>query len=245
MKLYHGTRGDIARLAPEHGLSPRNDTGVESHWPDNPSRDDLVYLTDAYALYFAIQATETDEPLGIIEIDSTRLDDALLLPDEDFLEQVARGAAPAVSAKWEGWPEGGSMEARTEWFKWRLETFAHHWKDSLRGLGNVAHAGSIPAEAVTRIGIIDPTKAKGIVWWAMDPAICLMNYQICGDKYRAMCEWAVGRSPQPVRFLEFPIQGAALDPATMDMLAEQTAAIEDALTACEAGRDWSVCRWKR
>ena len=116
MKLYHGTSERVARLALQEGLLPRDESGVESHWEDCPSGEEYVYLTVAYAGYFAMQATDRDEDgrWAIIEIDTDLLPDgdAHLYPDEDFLEQATRRQELP-----EDWGiNGASMEDRTKWF---------------------------------------------------------------------------------------------------------------------------------
>ena len=61
MKLYHGTTEKAARAALAEGLCPRCETGDSSNWDDHPSSAEHVYLTETYAGYFAMAATEGDE----------------------------------------------------------------------------------------------------------------------------------------------------------------------------------------
>ncbi|MGW8177299.1 MAG: hypothetical protein ACWGQW_00660, partial [bacterium] len=63
MKLYHGTSARVARKAGQQGLKPRGKR--KSNW-DVPSRSDLVYLTLAYAAYFAAVASKPKEKWGIV-----------------------------------------------------------------------------------------------------------------------------------------------------------------------------------
>ncbi len=182
MFLYHGTSETIARQALTRGLLPRNLSGVESVWEDFPSSPDYVYITTAYAPYFALHAS--DDRVGIVEIDLDCLDPDELYPDEDFLEQVTHGKGPAP---------GLTMEERTGWYRDNLMNFQHHWADSLDGLGNAAHYGAIPASAITRVSIYDPDSNPTITMMASDPAITIMNYKILGGtKYRALTSWFMG-----------------------------------------------------
>lgn len=89
MKLYHGTTEAVARKALTEGLVPRGALGIESTW-DVESHPECIYLTNAYAGYFAANATELGDRWGIVEIDSEALCERYLLPDEDFLEQATR-----------------------------------------------------------------------------------------------------------------------------------------------------------
>src|SRR5690348_1386086 len=90
MLLYHGTTGQIAEKAKIEGLKPRE--GKPGNWSDKPSRPDCVYLTTVYGIAYAKTAhkngrcSQNDE-LAVIEVDTNRLVQEALLPDEDFLDQ--------------------------------------------------------------------------------------------------------------------------------------------------------------
>jgi hypothetical protein len=207
VKLYHGTSAHIARQALTNGLLPRSESGADGNWEHTcPSNPELVYLTSAYAPYFAMTATEPGELWGIVEVDTDLLDEYDFLPDEDFLEQASREQELP-----EDWGiNGASMEDRTQWFREHLWQFRHLWEKSIEGLGNCAHEGVIPPEAISRISLYDSTSNPSLSMMAMDPAICLMNYRFCGEKYRALCEWFMGDDVKPLRFLGIP----GLDPDT-------------------------------
>lgn len=194
MKLYHGTSESRARRALIEGLRPRGEREGEDtdRWNGCPSSGDHVYLTVAYAPYFAAAASGEDERWAIIEIDTDLLPDGMdaLVPDEDFLEQATRNETPPK--EW-GLPTEG-MEARTEWFRDRLHWFAHLWEQSVDNLGNCAHEGSIPPEAITRVVFVDPARPenKAAVFMACDPSISILNYRFTGSKYRALTRWFMG-----------------------------------------------------
>jgi hypothetical protein len=83
------------------------------------------------------------------------------------------------------------------------------WRKSLDGIGNVAHRGKIPPSKIARVAIFDPASNPIIAMRAIDPAICLMNYQILGAQYRALSRW----------FFE-PVTAAEFDP--LGIIAAQT-----------------------
>lgn len=190
MKLYHGTTERVAKLALTEGLKPRALTGVEGHWKhtvdSNPAH---VYLTSVYAPYFACTAAKDGERWAVIEVDTDLLDEERMRPDEDFLEQATRGAKGALG------PKSRDMKVRTRWFRKRLEAFAHHWRDSVKGLGTCSYAGELPPEAITRVAVFAPTGY--IHMMAADPAICIMNYKVCGGKYAALTRWIIGEEVTP------------------------------------------------
>jgi hypothetical protein len=227
MRLYHGTSEAIARKALDEGLLPRADTGIESRWTECPSRDDLVYLTTAYAGYFAVQATDKLEPWGIVEIDTDLLPEfaEYLVPDEDWLEQAVRGA-PDLPDDYRAL----DMIERTAFWRERLHNLTHLWEESVNGLGNCAHLGPIPSSAVTRVSIFDPKSNPSIAMLALDPTISILNYQIIGGKYRAMLRWLVGDDVTPEELSGF--DGFVSDTKYLDGL-RRVLAMRDGLEVIE------------
>lgn len=177
MKLYHGTSARVARKAGQQGLKPRGKR--KSNW-DVPSRSDLVYLTLAYAAYFAAAASKSKERWGIVEVDVEPIN---LLPDEDFLEQATRDRSLCPLT---------DMNERTAWFRERLEGFWHHAEDSLDALGNAAHPGKIPPSAITRVVLFDASKAPFLATMALDPSISILNYRFMSGKYVALTRALMG-----------------------------------------------------
>lgn len=185
MKIYHGTSADVARRALTEGLLPRNDLGTEGNWTGTvKSRGDMVYLTAAYAPFFAAAAVEPREPWGVVEVELDDSDVPNLRPDEDFLEQATRGVGPD-----HGLYIPGSMEERTIVFRGALDALAECWEDSLKGISNIAHRGRIAPGKITRIALYDPSSNGLITMKALDPAITVLNYAIMGAGYRALCKW--------------------------------------------------------
>lgn len=189
MKLYHGTSARVARRALKHGLLTRERSGVRSQWKANPSREDQVYLTNAYAGFFAGCAAGCTD-WAIIEVDTERLDADAFMPDEDFLEQATRLTGQSLEHL--GLPVNANGVERTAWFRENGLRFAHLWEASLEHLGNCAYRGSIPPEAITRIAIFSPRSNPSIAMAAMDPLISLMNYQLLSDKYKTLTAWLIG-----------------------------------------------------
>jgi hypothetical protein len=197
MKLYHGTTADVARLALDEGLCPRGETGVVGNWEHTcPSASDRVYLTTAYAPYFAHAAQPEDlavedQRWGVVEIDTDLIEEPEhLCPDEDWLEQGSRGEIPKGHVFRDiGLQHCKTMEERTALFREYAPAFNESWADSIEGLGTCAHVGAISYQAITRVSILEPAKARDIVFAAVDPMISIMNYAICGEKYRALTRW--------------------------------------------------------
>ncbi len=199
MKLYHGTSEAAAEAILRDGFIPRRrGKGNWKHSVD--SHPDGVYFTNAYALYFAIAAV--DDPrlktgeagvrAAVIEIDTDLLrDTAMLVPDEDCLEQVNRGrtgdSLPAGYHKW-------SMKKRTIYWRGKMDgfCFSDAWKASLDAIGNCCHLGPVPREAITRVAYVDLRDAADTIFMALDPTISVLNYRFVGRRYRALTKWIFG-----------------------------------------------------
>lgn len=204
MKLYHGTSERLAADAMAHGLHPRRKSKRKSNWKMTSARN-AVYLTNAYALYYALNAVKdsNDRP-AILEIDISSLDPELFAPDEDTLEQQGRGR--------DHLPSGWTMQQRTRWYRDHLTDFtgADQWKASLRLMGNCTYLSDIPVHAIKRAAYICPERACQTCIVAMGANITLPNYRFCGPKYRAVTQWIFNDEPddKPVFYGEIPDFGA-------------------------------------
>lgn len=181
MRLYHGTSSANVSPILQEGLRPR--MARPGNWDEYPSRQDMVYLTETYAPYFALCASGDDDDLIILEIDVDRLDKSLLFPDEDFIAQ-------ALSHQ-----TGEPLDSLHQKVRSNLGDYQHHAMDSVKGLGNLCHKGVVPPGAITRYCRIDMKRQGDVSWIACDPCISLMNYRFCADKYRSITAWLFGDRP--------------------------------------------------
>ena len=185
--LYHGTSTKYLDDILSKGITPRHKK--ESNWSDNPSHPLMVYLSDAYPVYFAQQSLEVegdDEPVVLeVIVDTKRL-----YPDEDYLEQFTR-----IDPKWieieEQFGYMKSMEERTKWFKDNLTDYKDHYEGSLFGLGNCCHKGVIKPKNIVRYSVLDYNQILNY----SDPTITLQNYQLLGGRYRMISEKTMWEKP--------------------------------------------------
>lgn len=200
MKLYHGTSGSAARTILTEGLQPRSflyedvdEEDGQGNWHHSvPSNPECVYLTNAYAGYFAAVAADDEEEMAIIEVETDDLDEDFMCPDEDFMEQASRGQT-LDNEGFEGLLEAGSdMKERTLWFRDNILAFSHMWRESIKHLGTCCYYSGIDPSDILRVSFINQKAAAKMVMLAMDPSICLMNYQIIGGKYRTLTQWFMG-----------------------------------------------------
>lgn len=182
MLLYHGTSAKNLPSIRKHGLEPRGER--KSEW-DVESDPNSVYLTDAYALHFASNAVgSTKSALAIIEVDTDKLDQLALMPDEDFLEAATRSNPEFAHI-------GKDMKERTYYFRDNGIFYAQYWKDSMKGLGNCRYGDTVPVSAITRIATI---ARKSPIIFASDPTITMLNYRVMGGYYRALMRHVFGDS---------------------------------------------------
>jgi hypothetical protein len=199
MLLYHGTSFSSWEKIQETGLLPRK-LGGNSNWEHTVESDpNTVYLTDAYAMYFAYQCTNADKDGNldkaiIIEVDSSLLNQKKFVADEDALEQVSRNTPGG-----DGLPESMTMEERTVHYRKMAKRYAevgygHEW--SLKALGTCGYKGKIPLKAITRVAIIDLSVQKQLSVF-LDPSISILNYRFVGAKYRALSAMIFDDEPKP------------------------------------------------
>lgn len=175
MRLYHGTSSrHLARIL-DRGLEPRGRR--KGNWKAYPSRRDMVYLTDSYAPFFAISGSKSGEKALILEVE-VEVED--LYPDEDFIVQVL------------AMQQGRPIEEIHDEIKDSLESYRHHAKDSLEGLGNCSHRGRLPETSLTRHCLVDVARRNDLAMICMDPCISIMNYRFCGSKYMSVISWLFG-----------------------------------------------------
>lgn len=178
MKVYHGTSSKNLKTILKNGLKPRGKS--KGNWDSFPSRNDMVYLTTAYAPYFAISSCKKMEKALVLEIDLDVLDRTDLYPDEDFVAQVLAHQ------------QNSSIEDVHDYVRDNLEHFQHCFEDSLNGLGNISHKGIVSPSAVSRYCLIDIKSRSDLGMMCLDPSISIMNYRFCGNRYRSIISWLFG-----------------------------------------------------
>lgn len=176
MKLFHGTAATNLPRILKHGIRPRQES--PSNWDKAPSREDMVYLTVAYPLYFAF--SEHGKQAAVIEIDPSLLDVDLLYPDEDYVAQAIQG------------DKRTGFKAVHRKVRKSLERFQIFWEQSLMKLGNVCYRGIVPPEAITRYCTFDTAKRPELTLDILDPVISVTNFAMMGRSYQEFVQWMFG-----------------------------------------------------
>jgi hypothetical protein len=193
--LFHGTTGTVARIALKEGLKPRAATGRSNYTA--ASHPDAVYLTDAYAPYFAHNTRDTEfkHGAGVVVVDTDKLSFINFAADEDTLEQVTRsdkGELSNLAREKKANIAKLSIWRRTEWFKSRQFEFVPHganWQWSLRALGTCCYHGTITPDAIVKVIVWDDVDtAAELVLSSFDPSITIVNYNIAGARYRFLMQ---------------------------------------------------------
>lgn len=179
MLLYHGTSEANLALILDCGIMPRSIT-TRSNWAHTvSSNENAVYLSNAYPLYFAKQACDTNERLVVLEVDTDLLDETNLVADEDAVEQALRGR--------DDLPSSWNMVKRTQYYRDRIERYSY--EQSLAALGSCAHLGVIPSQAITRVAYVSREAFGGMARCGYDPSISVLGYMAMGDSYRKSTAW--------------------------------------------------------
>lgn len=189
MKLYHGTSEAVARKAVNNGLTPRSEHGASNWAHTSESHPDMIYLTSCYAPYYGQNAKQEGEKFGIIEVDGSKLNKKNFLPDEDFIwHNVSQH--PKTKKQCQSW--GKDMKEQVAYIRDHLHEYADWWQDCIERMGNVCYRGSIPENLITRVVVIDSSKAQQLCFDALNPTISPSNYLHLGKKYRMMQDWFMG-----------------------------------------------------
>lgn len=186
MLLYHGTSERAIDRIRHEGLRPRTETKKSGNWRSTIlSNPKTVYLTECYAGYFAFVACRGLGRFGILEIDTEKLDNSLLVPDEDSLAQYQ------VQVR------GGDLMKLTEYYRKLLPTYqgTEMWKTSLKLMGTCGFMGTVPPGAIQRVNVFDARASEvhnAIGLKVADPSITLMNYRILGKYYKELTKVLMG-----------------------------------------------------
>jgi len=179
--LYHGTSPSRIWKIIKEGIRPRTLTG-KSNWnqvAEFKSRNDMVYLTSCYPLYFAACCSRGSR-LAVVEVDVDKLDKSKLYPDEDVVAQIM-SQETNVSLK-EVHPK----------IKAKLLYMHEEWETSLQAMGTCCFCGVIPPEALSRYAMIETKNRKQLLLSMMDPAISILNYKFKGEYYKGFVAWVFG-----------------------------------------------------
>lgn len=191
--LAHGTSARHLDDILKFGLKPRQILGVPSLWDKCPSDSRCVYLTNAYAFYFALNACAEDREDALIvevEVNRGRLD-----ADEDYLGQSSRGT------EWE--TDFPDLIQRTLYMREAITRMPNNsrlqlMENALENLGTVRHNGPISAAKIKRLARVPAKDHARLVLTECDPTITIMNYRIMGEKYRAFQQSLFDRYPLEV-----------------------------------------------
>jgi len=178
MRYFHGTTENCLNSIEKHGLIPRGKRkGV---WKEFPSATDRVYLTTAYAIYYATAAaTIVKQRNGkklrgvVIEVDPYP---GNFVADEDALAQQRWMDEEFL------WLNELSLEDRTAFWRNNAPDYPGMAWWSQEALGTFAHMGKIPPSQIKKVVTFDITEDH---LFGHDPSITLMNYKMLGGRYEA------------------------------------------------------------
>ena len=178
MRYFHGTTEGCLNSIEKKGLMPRGKRkGV---WQEFPSANDRVYLTTAYAIYYAPAAATILKQQGgkkergvVIEVDPYP---GKFVADEDALAQQNWMDEEFL------WLNELSLEDRTAFWRKNAPEYPGMAWWSQEALGTFAHMGKIPPSQIKKVVTFDITTDH---LFGHDPSITLMNYKILGGRYEA------------------------------------------------------------
>jgi len=144
--LYHATYADTGRHILAEGLKPRRMTGRDNYKSqDLSSHPDHVYMTEFSTMFYLARLACAVRSTTVLAIDTSRLDQSLLYPDEDYAAlMLSLSDGGLWSTNREGRVKGVTVTRDN------IEEHRHLWFASLKGFGNVAYRGIISPTAIQK-----------------------------------------------------------------------------------------------
>jgi hypothetical protein len=155
----------------------------------------MVYLTDAYPVYFALVAAfaEGKEPADLLIL-QVEVDESELYPDEDFIAWALASDRSDVQQTTLN-PFINPADYKDAW-RWSLET------------NGVVCTPSVPADRILDHRTIPPTETEIIAELGLDPLPTPLNYRQFAGHYRR-CLDALFTAGLEAALIEIQQHGAA------------------------------------
>jgi hypothetical protein len=185
MMVYHGTSLSNWKKISKTGILPRTLTKKANWTGALASQENGVYLTSGYAVNYASHAAaKKNDKLVLIEVDLDSIPGAIVVADEDALEQATRGGEDGLPRAWKG-------EQRVAHYRSMVRAYANkgmgfNW--SMEKMGTGVHLGPIPVEAITRAVIIDPVLEIRLMQICLDASVTVPNHMIYGEYWKTITQ---------------------------------------------------------
>lgn len=154
----------------------------------------MVYLSLAYAPYYAVSATPNGERMALVEVDTQKLEQGRIHPDEDYIEQCLRVATKALK---QFRLENASLQKRQRFVRRHLDRWKGLWPGCLEHFGNICYKGQVEPSAITRIVVYSAAENPELTFLSMEPTITIQNYKFCGNQYRTLTKFFIGDEINP------------------------------------------------
>lgn len=200
--LYHGTSSRFFGDIMTKGIRPRGDTGAESIWEKVPSVPDRVYLTNCYAPYYAVTATDEGDFAVTFQIDTRKIK-GFFVADEDAIEQTSRASrdGKGIIPFSEELMIQRTAEAAASAIQ-MAQTGQFTAGQSLAAMGTCALVGHVPPEAIKGYVVTEPMPT--IFAWDAIPGI--LNYRYLGEAYKEQTKMLFKKDTQVYKNLVAPAQ---------------------------------------
>ena len=188
MKIYHGTSERYLPKILREGLKPRK-PGTVGNWDKAISGYGRVYLSSAYALFYAMHAVSRSADRAVVlKIDADKMDPTRFLPDEDWLKQLLPTESSSTTP-------GRLKKARSLAFE-----YPHLAWRSLEEHGTIAYNGVVNPRAIEEVALIEAKALTKIVLRGYDPTVNTLNMAIMGDIHKGWHRWLFGEKVHAQRF---------------------------------------------
>ena len=177
--LYHGTHLSNLESVLIRGLHPRGE--APSRWPQQPSRQDCVCLTANQGFAYG-RVNNEDDKVAVFEVELSSLNKRLLYPDEDFIADYLAHQPGS----------GGTYHDLLPVVLKNISSYKKFWKESIDGMGSIAHRGPIPVQAITRYCTVDFGQRQDNCISGGCPVSSLFQYHALKNQFGQNTQWVFG-----------------------------------------------------
>lgn len=171
MILYHGTSTASLDRILDEGLLPTHLSGHTGNWEGAVQSKPFVYLSSAYAIYYAVNACAEDHDPALIKV---QVSEEELFPEEDYIA-------------WHH-SDGSADDWRKEISETDPSRYKASWADSLGYCGNVCTPFVSPGAILDHRIIPMQENLELLLNTGFDAIPAERNFQVMGNYYKRCLE---------------------------------------------------------
>jgi hypothetical protein len=140
-----------------------------------------VYLTANQGFAYGRENNE-DDTVVVFEVELAALNKRVLYPDEDFIADYLAHQPGS----------GGTYHDLLPTVLKDISKYRRFWRESIEGMGSIAHRGPIPVQAITRYCTVDFRQRQNLSMVCEGPVSSLFQFHAHKDQLSQNTQWFFG-----------------------------------------------------